>query len=79
MTVASNAHFGGSRVITNSANLTGFQLGTDLTPELRIDGLSIYDWDGESASFFPTLGAQLFVGPRRSQFGNAEPLGYLLA
>jgi hypothetical protein len=32
-----------------------------------------------AASFFPTLGAQLFVGPRRSQFGNAETLGYLLA
>ncbi len=91
VTVTSNARFGGSRVITNSSNLTGFQLGYDLTPELRTDVLSIYDWDGESASFFPTLrydafdwleitlGAQLFVGPRRSQYGDAETLGYLLA
>ena len=89
--VTSNARFGGSRVITHSSNLTGFQLGYDLTPELRADMQSIYDWDGESASFFPTLrydafdwleitlGGQFFAGPRRSQYGDAETLGYLIA
>lgn len=83
--------FGGSRVVTNAPNLTGFQVGYDLTPDVRGDLLVIYDWKGESASFFPALrynpfhwleltaGAQLFVGPHRSQFGDSEALGFLIA
>ena len=47
--------FGSSRVVTSSEHLTGFQLGYDLTPELRGDFLVIVDWQGVSASFFPTL------------------------
>ncbi len=62
-----------------------------MTPELRLDLLSIYDWNGESAAFFPslrysplaslevTVGVQTFVGPHRSQYGNAEMFVYLLA
>jgi len=87
----SNARFGGSRVVTRSENLTGVMLGYDLTPEIRGELLAIYDWNGTSASFFPivrydalawlelTLGVQLFVGPRLSEFGDLEPLGYLVA
>jgi hypothetical protein len=87
----SNARFGGSRVVTRSENLTGVMLGYDLTPEIRGELLAIYDWTGASASFFPivrydaldwlelTLGAQFFTGPRLSEFGDLEPLGYLLA
>jgi hypothetical protein len=89
--VTSNARFGGSRVVTSSRNLTGFEVGYDLLPELRGDLLTIYDWEGHSASFFPrltyvpldwlelTLGAQLFVGPRLSQYGDAQALGFLMA
>jgi hypothetical protein len=66
-------------------------VGTDITPELRLDVLGIYDWNGESAAFFPslryapggaleiTVGVQTFVGPRRSQYGDAETFAYLLA
>jgi hypothetical protein len=87
----SNARFGGSRVVTRSENLTGVMLGYDFTPEIRGELLAIYDWSGTSASFFPivrynaldwlelTLGVQLFAGPRLSEFGDLEPLGYLLA
>jgi hypothetical protein len=87
----SNARFGGSRVVTRSANLTGVMLGYDFTPEIRGELLAIYDWTGTSVSFFPivrydaldwlqlTLGAQFFAGPRLSEFGDLEPLGYLLA
>jgi hypothetical protein len=87
----SEDRFGGSRVITRSKHLTGVQLGYDLTPEVRVELLAIYDWNGESAIFFPTLaldlrdwleltlGAQFPFGPRRSEFGSAENLGYLLA
>jgi hypothetical protein len=83
--------FGSSRVVTNAKNLTGGQLSYDITPELRGSLIAIYDWDGSSASFFPsltyspfgwlelTLGAQAFVGPHLSQYGNNEPLGFLLA
>jgi hypothetical protein len=83
--------FGQSRVVSLSHHLTGGLLGYDLTPELRAEALAIYDWEGASASFFPrlvwsplawlelTAGAQLFTGPRRSEFGGLEPLGFLLA
>lgn len=83
--------FGQSRVVTLGENLTGGQLGYDLTPEVNGSLLLIYDWEGESASFFPslryspldwlelTIGVQLFAGPRRSEFGERDTLGFLLA
>jgi len=91
VTETSADRFGGSRVITRSRHLTGVQLGYDVLPEVRADLLAIYDWSGSSAVFFPTLsydaldwlelvlGAQLPLGPRRSEFGSAENLAYLLA
>jgi len=90
VTAGSTALFGSSRVVTSAESQTGAMLGTDITPELRIDLLGIYDWNGESAAFFPslryapggslevTLGVQTFVGPRRSQYGNADTFAYLL-
>jgi hypothetical protein len=87
----SAARFGGSRVITLGSNLTGLEVGYDLTPELRGDLLALYDWDGSSAAFVPrftwsafdwlelTLAGQLFTGPRRSEYGSNDHLGYLLA
>jgi hypothetical protein len=90
-TGGSAALFGSSRVITAADNQTGSLVGGDITPELRLDLLTIYDWDGESAAFFPslkytplgsldvTVGVQTFVGPRRSQFGNADTFVYFLA
>ena len=83
--------FGGSRVVTFAENQTGLQLGYDLTPEIRAELVSIWDWDGDSVSFFPsfrynatdwlelTIGAQFFTGPRLSQYGDAEQLGFVLA
>ncbi len=62
-----------------------------MTPEVRAELVSLYDWDGGSAAFFPslryspadwvelTLGGQFFVGPRRSQYGDTEHLGFLIA
>jgi hypothetical protein len=91
VTPASPAVFGGSRVLTLAENQTGLQLGYDLTPILRADFLSIADWNGLSAVFAPiltyspvgsielTLGAQIFVGPRLSQYGSSESLGYFMA
>jgi len=91
VTATSADRFGGSRVVTRSRHLTGVQLGYDVTPEVRVDLLTIYDWSGSSAVFFPTLtydaldwleitlGAQFPLGPRRSEFGSAENLGYLIA
>lgn len=82
--------FGGSRVITSARNQTGFQVGYEPTPSLRTDLLVLYDWDGHSAVFSPilaysplgsleiTLGAQLFAGKRRSQYGSQEHLGYAI-
>jgi len=83
--------FGGSRVVTRSRHLTGFELGYEFTPELRGDLLVIADWDGLSAAWFPkllyspldwlelTLGVQLSHGRPYSEFGSAEHLVYLLA
>lgn len=88
---ASAAIFGGSRVITRARHLSALQLGYDFTPILRGDLLAIYDWEGRSAVFAPfvtyspissvelVLGAQLFAGPRLSEYGSAEHLGYFTA
>ena len=83
--------FGGSKVITRSEQLTGFQAAYELTPEFRVTALTIYDWQGESAVFFPslsytpldwldlTLGVQSAVGGSRSEFGDSPTTAYLLA
>jgi len=89
--VTSPNRFGGSQVITRSSQLTGLQASYDLTPEIRLSALVIYDWDGESAVFFPslsysplgwldlTLGVQTTAGGPYSEFGDAPTTGYLLA
>jgi hypothetical protein len=83
--------FGTSRVVSGSHNQTGFQASYDLLPELQISTVVLYDWEGQSAAFFPTLryspfdfaeitlGAQFFVGPRLSEYGSAQHQVYLLA
>lgn len=84
------ARFGGSGVVSLASHLTGFQLGTDLTSAVSGNLLTLVDWKGDSAAIFPsltitglnaveiTVGAQLFLGGRRSQFGDQQPLVYLL-
>ncbi len=91
VTRASADRFAGNRVITAAKNQTGLQAGYDLTPILRADFLALYDWNGDSAAFFPSLtwsptgnlelvgGAQLFVGKKLSQYGDAERLFFLRA
>lgn len=90
-TGGSSALFGTSRVITSADHQTGWLVGGDITPELRLDFLTIYDWNGESAAFAPslkysplgslevTVGVQTFAGSRRSQYGDAQTFVYLLA
>jgi hypothetical protein len=80
--------FAGSRVISLAMHTTGVQLGTDVTAALRGDLLLLYDWNGTSAAFAPIVsysgwnslelrvGAQLFTGPRRSQFGGQQAIGF---
>jgi len=87
---ASSDVFGSSRVISRSEHLMGIELGYDLTPELRFDWITLVDWQGLSANFFPVLrytprdwleisiGAQVATGRRRSEYGDLEPLGFLL-
>ncbi len=82
--------FGGSQVITFSSQLTGLQAGYQITPELGVNGLIIYDWEGESAVFFPsltynplawldlTLGLQAGVGQDASEYGGVPVTAYLL-
>jgi hypothetical protein len=83
--------FGQSQVVTLGEQLTGVQLSYDPTPELTASLLVLVGWERTSASFFPSLryspldwleltaGVQLFAGPERSEFGDRDPLGYLLA
>ena len=80
--------FAGSRVISFSKHTTGLQVGADLSTALRTDLLVLYDWDGASAAFVPMasyagwnalelrVGAQLFAGKRRSQFGSQQAIGF---
>lgn len=81
---------GGSRVVTLSPHNTGVALGYELAPLLRGDLVVLYDWKGESVVFFPslrwsplgsvelTLGGQVAAGPRLSQYGDLDPLVYLM-
>jgi hypothetical protein len=90
-TGASTNVFGSSRIITHSEHQLGVEVGYDVTPEIRGDFVTLIDMDGGSAAFVPTLryspldsieltlGVQLFAGPRRSQYGDSEPLVHLLA
>ena len=83
--------FGQSRVVSGAEHLSGVQAGYDLTPDLRGDLLAIYDWRGRSVAVIPTLryaptgwlelllGVQLFEGPRQSEFGRSEALGFAQA
>lgn len=82
---------GGSRVVTLAAHQTGIQLGYDLTTALRLDLVTLWDWRGRSGAFFPqltfsglnsaeiSLGVQVFTGGKESQYGNREPLVFVLA
>ncbi len=77
-------------MITRSSQLTGLQAGYEITPEIRFSALILYDWDGESAVFFPslsyspgsgfdwTLGVQAAAGGKYSEFGGAPTTGFLL-
>lgn len=85
------ARFGGSRVVTLATHQTGVQLGYDLTAALRLDVVALWDWSGSSGALFPqlswsgwnaaeiSLGVQVFSGRKESQYGNREPLVFVLA
>ena len=57
---------------------------------MRADFLLLYDWSGSSAAFAPIvsytgfntielrIGAQLFAGKRRSQFGAQQAIGFAI-
>ncbi len=86
----SAARFGGSGVVSNARHQTGLQVGTDIVTAVNANLLVIHDWNGHSTAVFPsvaftglndaeiTVGAQLFGGGRRSQFGDAQALVYVL-
>jgi hypothetical protein len=90
-TEGSTDRFAGSRVVTAAKHQTGFQAGYDLNTMLRANLIVLYDWNGTSAAFFPsltatpwgslelTLGAQVFAGSKRSQYGAAERLFFAVA
>jgi hypothetical protein len=79
-----------SRLATVSRNLTGVELGYDLTPLLRADVLWIHDWLGPSEAVFPSVtwsvrsdleisaGVQLFSGAGGGgEYGGLPPLYFL--
>ena len=79
-----------AQLITDSTNQTGFELGYDLTPLLRLDVLWIHDWEGPSEALAPTLtwsatsaldlaaGVQLFGGRHGTgNYGGVDPVFFL--
>ena len=82
--------FGGSRVVTLSEQLTGLLASYEPLTALTTELLAIHDWEGHSVAVSPivrwsplgslelTLGGQLFAGPRRSEYGDRDPLGYAI-
>jgi hypothetical protein len=91
VTTTSPDRLGGSQVVSLGGHETGIELGYDIFPALRSELVVLYDWDGTSAAVVPTLrydpysfleitiGAHLFAGRTRSEYGSAEDLGFLLA
>jgi hypothetical protein len=83
--------FGGSRLVTLAPHNTGVAAGYEFAPLVRGDLIVLYDWQGGSAVFFPTLswsplgsvevslGGQVGVGKRLSQYGDLDPLVYIMA
>ena len=76
-----------SQLVTVSHNQTGFELGYDLSPLVRLDLLWIHDWEGPSEALFPvlswsarqnlelSLGAQFFGGrDGEGNYGGLDPL-----
>lgn len=88
---ASASQFGGSRVVTLSDQLTGLFFRYEPLIALDTELLTIYDWDGTSVAVTPqirysplgslelTVGGQLFAGPRRSEYGSRDHLGFFIA
>ena len=84
------SRFAGSGVVSGARHQTGLDIATDITPEIRADLLTLYDWNGTSAIFYPSLfwnptswaeirlGVQVPVGSRRSEYGSGEVLGFVL-
>ena len=74
-----------ARFVTRERNLTGLQIGYDLTPLVRADLLWLHDWHGPSEALVPSLrwsarddldlqiGLQLFAG-EGGEFGGAANL-----
>jgi hypothetical protein len=91
VTTTSPDRLGGSQVISLGRHETGVELGYDIFPALHSELVTLYDWDGTSVGVVPslrydpypfleiTIGAQLFAGRRRSEYGSAEDVGFLLA
>ena len=79
---------GPARLVTRERNLTGMQLGYDLTPLVRVDLLWLHDWHGSSDALVPSLrwsarddlelgvGVQLFSG-ERGEYGEAANLFFV--
>jgi hypothetical protein len=88
-TTASPDRLGGSQVASLGHEESGIEFGYDLFPGLRPELFTLYDWDGSSAAVVPTirydpypfleitLGAHLFAGRPRSEYGSVEDLGFL--
>jgi hypothetical protein len=81
-----------TQIFTVSHNLTGMQVGYDLTPLLRGNVLWIHDWQGPSEALVPSLvwsprsdleisaGVQLFGGNDGSgEYGGLPPLWFFRA
>jgi hypothetical protein len=83
--------FGGSRVVSLSEQLTGLFLSYEPLIALDTELLTIFDWEGTSVAVAPqvrysplgslelTVGGQLFAGPRRSEYGAREHVGFFIA
>jgi hypothetical protein len=90
VTTTSADRLGGSQVLSSGRHESGIEFGYDIFPALRSELFALYDWDGTSAAVVPTirydpypflevtLGAELFTGRTRSEYGDAQDLGFLL-
>lgn len=80
-----------SKVLTLKKNLLGLWLGYEITPLLKWDNYTIYDFDQKGVFFNPefkynlwanfdvSAGAQLFWGNHKSEFGDYQNVYYAQA
>ncbi|MDP1853755.1 MAG: hypothetical protein Q8L26_06110 [Candidatus Omnitrophota bacterium] len=91
-TTALSSSYGESRkILSLKKHLSGININYELTPLVKLDSFTVYDWEGKSVFVSPqirynicqdfdlSIGVQLFFGRTNSEFGDYNHLYFFEA